>query len=76
MRSPQSDKIAPGLLTLATGQSVSHMGYFNPMHKFLARDTRITILEGPFTGQKGWVSSEAFQEPTGSHERGFAIRQP
>jgi hypothetical protein len=26
--------------------------YFTLMHKFLDRDTRITIREGPFTGQR------------------------
>jgi hypothetical protein len=44
------------------------------MHRFLARDTRITILEGPFTGQKGWVDCIAFQQPTGSEERAFCYQ--
>jgi hypothetical protein len=48
--------------------------YLNPMHKFLDRDTRITILEGSFTGQKGRVSSMAFQQPTGSEERAFCYQ--
>jgi hypothetical protein len=48
--------------------------YFTLMHRFLARDTRITILEGPFTGQKGWVDCIAFQQPTGSEERAFCYQ--
>jgi hypothetical protein len=48
--------------------------YFTLMHRFLARDTRITILEGPFTGQKGWVDCVAFQQPTGSEERAFCYQ--
>jgi hypothetical protein len=44
------------------------------MHRFLDRDTRITILGGPFTGQKGWVDSIAFKEPTGSEERAFCYQ--
>jgi hypothetical protein len=48
--------------------------YLNPMHRFPDKDTRITILEGPFTGQKGWVSSVAFQQPTGSEERAFCYQ--
>jgi hypothetical protein len=44
------------------------------MHKFLPKDTRITILEAPFASQKGWVDSIAFQEPTGSEERAFCYQ--
>jgi hypothetical protein len=49
-------------------------GYFNPMHKFLPSGTRITVLAGPFTGQKGWVEAIAFQAPTGSQERAFCYQ--
>jgi hypothetical protein len=45
--------------------------YGNPMHCFFGRDTRITILEGACTGQKGWVDSIAFKKPTGFEERAF-----
>jgi hypothetical protein len=38
------------------------------------RDTRITFLEGPFTGQKGWVNSIAFQQATGSEDRAFCYQ--
>jgi hypothetical protein len=48
--------------------------YVTLMHRFLARDTPITILEGPFTGQKGWVEAIAFQQPTGSPERAFCYQ--
>jgi hypothetical protein len=44
------------------------------MHKFLGRDTPITILEGPFTAQRGWVDSIVFKEPTGSEERAFCYQ--
>jgi hypothetical protein len=44
------------------------------MHKFLPRGTRITTLEGPFTGQKGWVDSIAFQQPIGLEERAFCYQ--
>jgi hypothetical protein len=41
------------------------------MYKFLPRDTRITILEGPHIGQKGWVNCIAFYQPDGFEERAF-----
>jgi hypothetical protein len=44
------------------------------MYQFLSIDTPITILEGPFTGQKGWVEAIAFQQPTGSAERAFCYQ--
>jgi hypothetical protein len=44
------------------------------MYKFLSRGSRITILEGPYTGQKGWVNSIAFQQPTGFEERAFCYQ--
>jgi hypothetical protein len=44
------------------------------MHIFLGRDTRITVLEGPFTRQKGWVDSIVFKEPDGSQERAFCYQ--
>jgi hypothetical protein len=44
------------------------------MHIFLGRDTRITVLEGPFTGQKGWVDSIVFKEPDVSQERAFCYQ--
>ena len=44
------------------------------MFKFLPMGTRITILEGPYTGQKGWVNSVAYQQPTGSEERAFCYQ--
>jgi hypothetical protein len=43
-------------------------------YKFLRPGTRITILEGPFTGQKGWVDAIAFQQPTGPAERAFCYQ--
>jgi hypothetical protein len=48
--------------------------YGNPMHRFFGRDTRITILEGPFTSQRGWVDSIAFRKPDGSDERAFCYQ--
>jgi hypothetical protein len=44
------------------------------LHKFLARDTRITILGDPFTGQKGWVDRIAFKQPDGFEERAFCYQ--
>ena len=48
--------------------------YFNAVHQFLSRDTRITILEAPFASQKGWVDSIAFQEHTGLEEEAFCYQ--
>jgi hypothetical protein len=44
------------------------------MYKFLTRGSRITILEGPYTGQKGWVDSIAFGQPTGVEEKAFCYQ--
>ena len=41
------------------------------MHCFHGRDTRITILEGAWTGRRGWIDSVIFREPTGAEERAF-----
>ena len=44
------------------------------MHCFLGRDTPITILEGAFSGQRGWIDSVVFRKPTGSEERAFCYQ--
>jgi hypothetical protein len=44
------------------------------MHCFLRRDTRITILEGPFTVQRGWVDSTVFRKPTGLDEQAYCYQ--
>jgi hypothetical protein len=46
------------------------------MYKFLERGSCITILEGPLTGQKGWINCVTFQKPTGleEEERGFCYQ--
>jgi hypothetical protein len=52
---------------------VTHQ-YLALMYKFLPRGSRITILEGPYIRQKGWVNSIAFQQPTGFEERAFCYQ--
>jgi hypothetical protein len=47
---------------------VTHL-YFGSVYMFLASGSRISILEGPYAGHKGWVECVAFQQPTGSDER-------
>ncbi len=44
------------------------------MQRFFGRDTPITILEGPFTGQRGWVDSVVFNKPDGADERAFCYQ--
>ena len=44
------------------------------MYKFLPRGTRITVLEGPYTGHRGQVNSIVFQQPTGIEERAFCYQ--
>jgi hypothetical protein len=44
------------------------------MPVFLRSGTRITVLEGQLTGQKGWVKSITFDKPTGSEERAFSYQ--
>jgi len=44
------------------------------MYKFLPRGTRITVLEGPYTGYRGWVDSIVFQQPTGNEVRAFCYQ--
>ena len=44
------------------------------MHCFHGRDTPITILEGACSGQRGWVDSVVFQNPTVSEERAFCYQ--
>ena len=44
------------------------------MKCFLGRNTPITILEGLFTGQRGWVDSIVFRKPTGSDEEAFCYQ--
>jgi hypothetical protein len=44
------------------------------MYKFLPRDTRITILEGPFTSEKGWADAIADKQPAGLEERAFCYQ--
>jgi hypothetical protein len=41
------------------------------MHCFHGRDTPITIVEGEFTGQRGWVDSVVFRKPPDSEEGAF-----
>jgi hypothetical protein len=49
-------------------------GYLTLCIDSLVETTRITILEDPFTGQKGWVDAIVFQQPTGSEERAFCYQ--
>jgi hypothetical protein len=43
--------------------------YLGSVYMFLISGSRISILEGPYAGQKGWVECIAYQQPTGSDER-------
>jgi hypothetical protein len=44
------------------------------MKRFLGRDTAITILEGPFTGNRGWVDSVVYRTPDGANEGAFCYQ--
>ena len=48
--------------------------YVNYMKRFFGRDTAITILEGPFTGKRGWVDSVVYSNPDGADERTFCYQ--
>jgi hypothetical protein len=58
----------------ATSQTGMTHGYLTLCIDSSVETTGITVLEGPFIGQKGWVDAIIFQQPTGSEERVFCYQ--